>query len=418
MAEVQMTTQSAEPKPIGYKQLLSIRNYFYLLCAQFVADLGDGIYRIALTWAMMQLTGSAVMISAVLIAQLVPTIVLGIFAGVMVDRGNKRRYMLLADFFRGVVVGGVGLLWWAGLLQPWMLIVAAAILASYTAFFTPARAVAVRFLVPDDALMQAKSLSTSLNTIVMLVAPAIGAALIAIDLSLAFFFNAVTFFLSLLMISFIRNEELVQVVAGKLSLSVFKTSLLEGYHTIMRSKVLRSLVYYVVLLNLLLAPSSVLIPIYAFEVSGMGATGLATFEIAFFLGVLLGSIVLGWLTRWPKIALVISGVSLILLSFFALAFVENFVIAIGLMFVLGVGMPMTNVPLSTMFALKVPREQLGRASSAIGVLTMSSQPLALSLSGTVLAMVSISAFFMYIGAFGILLVVMMLLNPTIRKSEA
>lgn len=418
MANVQTNTSQPEPKPMGYKELLSIRHYLYLLGAQFVSDLGEGVYRLALAWAMLEMTGSALMMSTVLVAQMVPAILFGIFAGVMVDRGNKRKYMLQADLYRGLVVAAVVALWYLNWLQPWMLIVASVILASFTAFFTPARSVAVRFLVPDHALMQAKSLSSSTNTIVSLVAPALGGLLVAIDMGLAFLVNAVTFFLSLLLISLIRNEELTQVVEGKLNFSIFKKSLQEGYKTIMGNPTLKSLVYYVVLLNLLLAPSGVLIPMYAFQVSDMGATGLAVFEITYFAGVLLGSIALGYLTRWPKIALVITGIVLLLVAFLALAFVENFYIATVMMLVLGLGTPMTNVPLSTMFALKVPRELLGRASSAIGILTMTSAPLALSLSGSVLAIVSISEFFMYISGFGLLLVVMMLLNPVIRKSEA
>ncbi|MGZ4107230.1 MAG: hypothetical protein ACXVDE_06150, partial [Tumebacillaceae bacterium] len=70
-AHVQQEAVAPEKKP-GFWNLMKNRNYRYLLLAQFVSDLGDGVYALGLLWAIKVMTGSGVQMSMVLTAELIP----------------------------------------------------------------------------------------------------------------------------------------------------------------------------------------------------------------------------------------------------------------------------------------------------------------------------------------------------------
>ena len=143
------------------------------------------------------LTGSAVLMSVVLAAEIIPLIFFGIFAGVLVDRGNPKKYMLMADLWRGAVILAIFVLLLVGHLSPWMLIVSAIITSSFDAFFSPAKTVSIRAIVPDHLMTRAQSVSATIQTVIGFVAPAIAALLLSLHLPTAFLFNAITFSLSI-----------------------------------------------------------------------------------------------------------------------------------------------------------------------------------------------------------------------------
>ncbi|MGZ4123460.1 MAG: MFS transporter [Tumebacillaceae bacterium] len=410
-AHVQQEAVAPEKKP-GFWNLMKNRNYRYLLLAQFVSDLGDGVYALGLLWAIKVMTGSGVQMSMVLTAELIPTILLSLVAGVLVDRGNKKRFMLSSDLARGVVVAAIGGLWLLHLLAPWMLIVAAALLSSCSAFFTPARMVAVRTIVPAETMLQAQSVSQTMQTVVGLCAPAIAAVLLSVNFSFAFFFNAASFLISFLLIALVRPEELIKRLDSKLDLAALRASMKEGVRTIISVPILRNLMTFAVVLNLLFAPVSVLFPIYANT-----ATELATFETAFFIGILVGSIVVGFMSKWPKVVTISMGLFIMLIGFAGLSYVHSFVYAVGFMFLTGLGNPLPNVTVSALFSVKVPREVLGRAASMMRMMTQIASPVSLSLVGSMMLLFDVRQLFLYIAVLGALVTVALMLNPAIRQAE-
>ena len=315
------------------RDLWRIKNYRLLLSGQLVAMIGDGVYILSLVWAMKVLTGSSMQMSFVLAANVVPTIVLGMFAGVIADRGRQKQIMLIANLCRGITAFLLFLLFLLDLLQPWMLIAAAAILASFSAFFTPARAVAIKTIVPTQLIPRAQSVSSTVQVASGLLSPAIAGVLLAISLQLGFLFQAVTFFVSIAFIAFIKQKELTEKVRQeRLNKAVFMKDLKEGFRTIMTEPILRGLIIYLVLINFIFAPVEILLPIYA-----KNAAELAAIEISYFIGIFLGSIIINFMLRLPKIAPIISGLVCMFAGFALLSFSGSFVLSCLLITIVGIG---------------------------------------------------------------------------------
>lgn len=396
----------------SYKALFSIRNYRLLLLSQTISVIGDGVYAIALIWLMKLLTGSALWMSVLLVAETLPLIVLGMFAGVIVDRSSKRKILICCDIARGLIIGMVILLWATGLLQPYQLIAAALLLSSFTAFFGPARAVTVRNVVPEPYMFQAQSVAQLVQTVVGLSAPALGAWLLTFGTVYAFSFNAATFFVSCLLLMTVRDARMTERKEEKMNIASLAADFKEGLDTIMTQSLLRNLIIYIMLINFMLSPTALLFPLMVHN-----SSELAVLEISFFIGIAAGALVTGFVRRWPYVVTMSTGLGLLMTGLGMLFWIRGLVWEALFVFIAGLGSPLANVTLQTLFMLKVPRPVLGRAAGMMRVLTEGSRPLAMMLTGMLLSWIPVRSFFGVMGIFGIMVIVLMVMNPAIRKDS-
>ena len=83
------------------------RNFRLLFFGQAISQLGDWFNAVAVYALLLDLTGSATAVAWMLITQYLPVALVGPLAGVVVDRVNRRRLMIAADLFRGVLILGL-----------------------------------------------------------------------------------------------------------------------------------------------------------------------------------------------------------------------------------------------------------------------------------------------------------------------
>lgn len=117
-----------------------------------VSRLGDGIHEIALAWLILELTGSALSMGAILAVSITPNLLFGLPAGVFVDRFNRKHIMFLADFSRTAIVLVVPVTYFLGILQIWMIFAVAFLTSTAEAFAGPARQSSIPNLVEEKNL--------------------------------------------------------------------------------------------------------------------------------------------------------------------------------------------------------------------------------------------------------------------------
>jgi MFS family permease len=181
----------------------SLRNrpFATLWSGQTVSRFGDAVHQIALAWLVLQLTGSAAAMGAVLAAQFLPFIAFSLVGGVIVDRLPRLRVMLASDLARMVIVAVLAALVALDRVEFWHLIVLAASFRAVEAFFYPAYAAAVPELVPAEHRPSANSLHQLSRRFAQLLGPAVGAGLVAGGgTGLAFAIDAVSFLVSAVLI--------------------------------------------------------------------------------------------------------------------------------------------------------------------------------------------------------------------------
>src|SRR5512137_2925841 len=143
-----------------YRALLSgNRNYRLLWLGQIVSQLGDWFNSVAVYALLLEMTGTATSVALMIIVQFLPMAVIGPVAGVVVDRVDRRRLMIVTDVLRGVLI--LVLLAVHRAEQVWLVYLVMGATVSATAFFEPARTAVIPNITSRAELLTANALSSA-----------------------------------------------------------------------------------------------------------------------------------------------------------------------------------------------------------------------------------------------------------------
>src|SRR5690348_3636619 len=122
----------------GWRSLLRDRNVRWLFAGQTISQVGDGVSKVALLWFVYAMTDSALKMSLIGVLQTIPPLAFGPFAGVLLDRLDKRKAMIVIDVMRAVLLAAIPILYALGLLNlPWLYVLVF-VTAMFSMAFGPA----------------------------------------------------------------------------------------------------------------------------------------------------------------------------------------------------------------------------------------------------------------------------------------
>src|SRR5256885_7534397 len=177
---------------------LKVRNYRLFFMGQVVSNIGTWMQRIAQDWLVLPLTGSATAVGITTALQFLPTLVLGLYGGVVADRFPKRKILLVTQITMGTCAGILALTAFTGSVQVWHVYTMAFVLGLATAVDNPTRQSFVTELVPRETVRNAISMVSSTFQLGSLIGPALGGLLLGtIGAGWAFALNGLTFFASI-----------------------------------------------------------------------------------------------------------------------------------------------------------------------------------------------------------------------------
>jgi MFS family permease len=175
-----------------------------LVLATLGSGLGTYLAALALTVHIYDVTGSPAWVSALLIVDFVPMILIGLALGPLVDRLSRRRLMIASDLVRLAVFCALPFVD-----RPAAIVALAGVAGLATGFFRPAANAALPNLVPEGGLPMANSLLQTVENLSWLIGPVVGGALVAAwGTDLAYWVNAATFLLSALLLLGIAESAL------------------------------------------------------------------------------------------------------------------------------------------------------------------------------------------------------------------
>jgi MFS family permease len=141
---------------------LSVSNFRRFFFGQSVSMIGTWMQTVAQSWLVYTLTHSATALGFVVALQTLPILVLGPYAGVIADRVDKRRLMIVLQTFMGVQALVLGLLAVTHVVRFWEVCVLAVVLGLNNTFENPARQSFVLEMVGADELRNAVSLNSTM----------------------------------------------------------------------------------------------------------------------------------------------------------------------------------------------------------------------------------------------------------------
>jgi MFS family permease len=184
------------------------RNFNIFWFGQTLSSLGDAFEMIALPLLVLQATGSVAQMGLVTGTMGLGRVLAGIFAGLIVDRVNRRHLMIFCDFARAVVYCAIPLTWWFASTQLWLLYLVTFIGACLAMFFQVAYNTAIANLVDRDQITNANGrLQTSFGVSFIAGPMLAGLVCATVGPAVAIGINAISFVISAITIIFLRLRQ-------------------------------------------------------------------------------------------------------------------------------------------------------------------------------------------------------------------
>ncbi|GHO60964.1 MFS transporter [Ktedonobacter robiniae] len=255
-----------------------------------ISYVGDQFTTIALLWFVLQLTGSGVAISLILLCFQLPGMVTGPLLGAVLDRWQPRLVMGFDNCARALLIGAIPALAWSGMLQLWQI----ALLAFLAGTLSPATGVGMRVLLPhlvqEDALERANALTSTSSQFAFLVGPVLAGILVThIGGAYALLVDAVSFLLMGLLVFSLPSISRAEHHAAPAT----KTNWLGGFALLTRFKELRLLTSLSVVFFFSYGPLEAALPLYSDRILHAGAQGYGLLWTGFGVGALVGALCTG-----------------------------------------------------------------------------------------------------------------------------
>ena len=396
--------------------------FFTIWTGQAISLVGSALVQFALVWWLTQKTGSATVLAMATLVGMLPQIVLGPFAGALVDRWNRRIIMIIADSSIAAISLLLAWLFATGRVEIWHIYVVMAIRSLGGAFHFPAMGASTPLMVPEKHLTRVNGLNQTLQGINGLIAPPLGALLLGffqtdtillIDVGTAAFAIIPLFFIPIPQPE--RIEEPTQTE---------KPSLLDDISVAL--KYIRSwpglvaILAMALFLNFLLVPTGALLPLLVTKHFERGAIDLGLLESVQGLGIIVGGITLSiWGGFKKKIVTSLVGIiglgAGVMLA--GLAPANMFYIAIIGTALLGLMVPITNGPIGAIMQSVVRRDMQGRVMSLVNSAATAISPLGLIIAGPLSDALGIRVWFWAGGLICLLIGIAAFFNHAIMDVE-
>jgi MFS family permease len=173
---------------------LAARDFRLLWMGQGVSIFGDQFYLVALPWLVLQLTGSSLVLGAVMLTATVPRVAFQLVGGATSDRVSPRKLMLASSIFRALVCGVLTALVLSGGTQLWHLYVVAAAFGTADAFFWPAYKSFIPSVIEKEKLVAGNALLNGTNMLTKFAGPSLAGVLIpVVGIGVAFGIDTASF---------------------------------------------------------------------------------------------------------------------------------------------------------------------------------------------------------------------------------
>lgn len=367
----------------GLRLLRSRPDFAWIWSGQMVSRFGDALDLFAFVWIVLELTGSTLMMGTFIMVNVLPNVLLGPFAGVLVDRWSRKRVMLVADLGRGLVLAILALLWALDLVQVWMLFVVTFVSSIFETFSAPARRAVLPLLVGKENLVAAHGLYSMGDGLANLFGLAAAGAVVAwLGVLPAIVVDAGTFFFAAFTVAVAAIPELERATAP-LKVRAFFQELGEGLNFIRSEPVVLTAVLMAGLANFALGPMESLLPAHVRQGMGLGPQYVSWVMMAMTAGSLVGGVLISqWLKGIAEVHLLRAGMVGVGVGYGLMGLSPTVWTLMAAAAGLGLMLPLASSGLGALIQRRTPPERMGRVGSIMGTLVLAAFPLSAGLSGT------------------------------------
>lgn len=357
------------------------KNIAMFMTSQAISLFGSSLVQFAIIWYVAKETQSGVMVTLLTLCGFLPQVFVSLFAGVWADRCSRKALIIAAD--AGIALFTLALVFIIMNTEDffWALLVVSAIRSVGAGIQTPAVSAMIPQLVPPDKLMRVSGINGSVQSMINLVAPAVSGAMLSWG---AF-----------------HNLMLVDVVTAAIGISIFLMVPVEKHRKAMErqkggyfddlkaglqysfgNRFLRRLLCVSVCFCFLIVPAGLLNELLVIRVFGGNYWYLTLSEMAFFIGALVGGLILGvWGGFSNRLKTLGFGGIAFGITTIAIGVVDVFWVYLAIMVIVGIAMPFNSTPLTVLIQERVDSDMQGRVFSLFQIISSLILPMGMAFFG-------------------------------------
>jgi MFS family permease len=381
------------------------REFRLLWAGQAATAMALWMDQVARGWLMYELTNSPVQLGLVQAVRAIPILALSPLAGSVADRYSRKQQVLLAQGLASLLYAALAMLIVTGRIQPWHVYATAFAMAIVQTFHHPARAAMVADAVPPHHLTNAIGLNSIGFNVARSTGPALAGVLIAtLGTASCYVVQTGCYLLAVIFTLGLRPTPSA-ALSGRAPGSSFGQSIVEGWAFSWRNEEVRAGLLISMCASLLIMPFTTLLPVFARDLLGVGATGQGGLLTAMGIGAVGSAVLVASLgDRLPRGLLMLGGVTMYGLSVVAFAASPSFRLSLGLMTMIGLAHVSSYALVQTVIQTYSPSALRGR-TMAIFHMTEVVVTLGSMLTGTLAALVGARWAVGAMGAAGALLTI-------------
>lgn len=383
------------------KNLLALgtRNMILFFIGKLFASLGSSVYAFVVSFYILKETGSVMNFSISLLCGALPRILLGPFSGVVSDRFNRKKIIIIFDILNALIIGGACVLFATGNGSIVVLYVTTALVSIVNTFYSTALSSAIPNMIDTDRIQKVGGINQAIVSLSGMLGPVIGGALFAL-LSLPVFMllNTITILISVVTAILIRYD--LYVGERKAEQDSVMESLKTGFRYIKNHRFLFTLIKFAFILNFLFAALMVYLPYIMVTIRNFSSTKVGLIEGSIALGMFVFSLILSTQKdvrnkeRVILLSLAAQGVLMMIIGFTAHdVFGEinqwyAFVVLGVSCFLMGAFIMLVNIPIFVLLQKETPDDVRGRVMAFLETGASAITPLGYVLFGAIASFLS------------------------------
>ncbi|MBM3503856.1 MAG: MFS transporter [Alphaproteobacteria bacterium] len=352
----------AHPALGGIGRAFSNRNYRVFTVGSALSQIGGWVQRAAAGWLAWEITHDPFWVGIVASGDLLPAVISSPFAGVLADRHNRVRLLVILQALLLVHAVVTAALSFAGLLSIETLLALTVVLGVFTGFNHPARQSIITSLVRREDLSAAVAMSSVLFNVTRIVGPSIAGFLIHFgEAGAAFGFVALTYGAMLVSLALVRLAD--EAPPPRVATSVF-TDILAGYRYAFRHRGIGPMLILSLAAAFLLRPVLELLPAFVGKIYEGGADLFGLMMAMTGIGATVSGIWLAWRgADRGLVTIAIWGSPLSVIALLGLAGSHDVWVGIGSVVLMGVSMSLRGTSVQTLMQNAVDPQMRGRVMS-------------------------------------------------------
>lgn len=372
------------------------KSFFTFYIGQSFSLLGSNSAQFAIIWWITINTGSAVSLTTASIVGLLPQAFLGPFAGVIIDRFNKKTVLILADLLVGISSLILGLFFYLGEPSLSLIYVILFLRALGATFHSPTTQAIIPEIVPRTEIKRAASFMQMINSGSNILSPMLGSFLVsAFTMEFVMLIDIVGALMASFMIFIVKIERSIKHNGNKVI-----QDLKVGLNSILKNTQVLKLSLFIMISSFILAPFGSLLPLMVEGYFNGNAFNVGTSQTIYSLGMLISASTVAFLKiNYPtfftvSLSFLIFGVSVMLSGFLPESYFIYFLV---FLFLSGAGASISNIAYNSYIQENIPKENLGKVFSLIRSSMTLAVPIGLFILGPLADIVGINIWMRYIG---------------------